>query len=68
MPGERLLGPDSPELLGGAAEGPLAGLVGVSIIIMRMRITIAIYDCDGGDGLVLVGGRREYLNEETYID
>ena len=26
MPGERLLGPDSPELLGGAAEGPLAGL------------------------------------------
>ena len=31
LPGERLLGPDSPELLGGAcaeAEGPLAGLGG----------------------------------------
>ena len=26
------------------------------------------YYCDGGDGLVLVGGRREYLNEETYND
>ena len=26
------------------------------------------YDCDGGDGLVLVGGRRKYLNEETYND
>ena len=26
------------------------------------------YDCDGGAGLVLVGGRREYLNEETYND